>query len=534
MATNLPTDASHFDWGDPRVIVQIPPTHQPIPLAVPPIGSLDCDPVGTYNLRRALGANVPGFDRHRHCYCTSNMAWTASGASEDGHHFVASDHFFPEFLSLHDVLPTGNEGRQLRTSWGDQMRKLIFDLYSGDDLHCSRQRHHCAQFTSGSRATEGASLPSSSPPRRPSGDRSKAERKWNLTQHGHVYPVHLPTVLIPSPTSPRSAHYLFPGRPVGQLTLSAPMAGPILLGVSPDNDDNLAFFDEPEPSREDDKTLVASMQADLDDCVAELGAMSAKVLRLESNTLSTAFSPTSSQHLPSMPTCRAPPPAYVPSAPVSPVSPTGHLSASRQRFRTFAPGEPIQLPLPASGPGSITCPIPLTDAFLAEYGLKRNHDMLIIIMRFVSAVEWREQIFLRDSAQANLFPFGGGPRVPYSHSQQKKQNENCRHPPAQSREPLTSEEKKEKHNASKDKQDSIDEAVAGAAGMNAPELHEEYHEEYYALSEEEKEQLVERFAATKIDASKIRRDDKLPIIAALKHTILRSYNSIIGGLIPSD
>ncbi|KAJ7086902.1 hypothetical protein B0H15DRAFT_781879 [Mycena belliarum] len=46
----------------------------------------------------------------------------------------------------------------------------------------------------------------------------------------------------------------------------------------------------------------------------------------------------------------------------------------------------------------------------------------------------------------------------------------------------------------------------GTQGKTAPELHDEYHAEYEALTAEEKETLVERFTMTKDDTQRIRRD----------------------------
>ncbi|KAJ7342566.1 hypothetical protein DFH08DRAFT_703817 [Mycena albidolilacea] len=153
--------------------------------------------------------------------------------------------------------------------------------------------------------------------------------------------------------------------------------------------------------------------------------------------------------------------------------------------------------------------------------------------------------------------------------------------PSQPRAPLTMEEKKEKRETSKEKQAAIDSAVAeffsyteskaiklgerfdrkphyfldlffqggarmvnhhdkinpcnafksekaaerreeGASGLKAQELHEEYKEEYEALTPEEKEALVERyviFAQTKDEVSKARRDTPRARIRDVLNTV---------------
>ncbi|KAJ7269478.1 hypothetical protein C8J57DRAFT_1508632 [Mycena rebaudengoi] len=436
MAAQTPTDTSHFDWGHPGVIVPLPPTRVPIPLVVPPLSSLGCDPVGTFNLRRALGAQVPGFDRHRHRYCASDMAWTASGASEDGHHIVGPDQFFPEFNQLHNLLPAGNAGRETRTAWEEQMRRLIFDLATKYDRSTAGMTF--IVHVNGTTVPNSPVVPErlkaqvylpphllvDHPEIRPAVAflmqtvierlgipgvvdwRWKAAHKWNLTQRGHIYPVVLPTVLVPPPINSRSAQYLFPGRPLGQLTLPAATPGPLLLGIAPEHNEDIAIFDIEELTQDDERiaylesenmdlrssidvlqSLAASMQADLDDRNAEIGALSAKILRLQANHLSNTLSPSSSQHGPSTPTRRGAPPPYVPT---SPTSPSPHLAIA---FSHDPSQGSITLPSPrTAGPGSITLPSLLTEAFLAENGLQQLTDMVILIMRFVSSMDWRSQV----------------------------------------------------------------------------------------------------------------------------------------------
>jgi hypothetical protein len=73
--------------------------------------------------------------------------------------------------------------------------------------------------------------------------RCKALAIWPLTQHGYHGSPFSPTALIPAPTTPCSANYLFLGRPLGQLSLSALTTGPTLPGLSPAYEDNIAVFD---------------------------------------------------------------------------------------------------------------------------------------------------------------------------------------------------------------------------------------------------------------------------------------------------
>jgi hypothetical protein len=57
------------------------------------------------------------------------VAFLASGASTDGRHILPNaESFFPEFFHLHDTVPVGRTGQLAKREWGDQVRRLIFDL----------------------------------------------------------------------------------------------------------------------------------------------------------------------------------------------------------------------------------------------------------------------------------------------------------------------------------------------------------------------------------------------------------------------
>ncbi|KAJ6485504.1 hypothetical protein DFH09DRAFT_1339785 [Mycena vulgaris] len=163
-----------------------------------------------------------------------------------------------------------------------------------------------------------------------------------------------------------------------------------------------------------------------------------------------------------------------------------------------------------------------------------------------------------------------------------------RQSPAEPRAPLTAEEKKEKREATKETQEKIDEEVGnwfaatqakaielglrfdkkpryfldiffqggahmvnhqekvnaynafkwdkanqlreeGTKGKAAPALHDGYHEEYNALTEEEKLNLVERFTEAKADLPKIRRDTPRARIRDLSNTV-RNIQMMLHGV----
>lgn len=125
-----PTNPPPYDynWGVPNISVPIPASRDEIPLTPKPLGEVEFTPVGIYDVRRNLGAAVPHFNRLRHRYAAADLAFVASGASEDGHHQTAPTEFFPEFWSLYDSQPMGRPGQLARKDFGERCRRSLFDL----------------------------------------------------------------------------------------------------------------------------------------------------------------------------------------------------------------------------------------------------------------------------------------------------------------------------------------------------------------------------------------------------------------------
>jgi hypothetical protein len=126
--TRRPPTAAQFDWGVPGVTLSPPPSHNEIPLELPALADINFDPVGMYNLRRLLGVRMAGFNRQRHRFLASDVAWVAARASEDSAHIPPNDVFFQEFHDLYNSLPPGRVGQTTRRNWGDRVQRLIFDL----------------------------------------------------------------------------------------------------------------------------------------------------------------------------------------------------------------------------------------------------------------------------------------------------------------------------------------------------------------------------------------------------------------------
>jgi hypothetical protein len=71
----------------------------------------------------------PGrFNASRNKFLAADLAFLASGASEDGRHTIEADKFFKQFHDLYDSLPKGPDGQTVRREFGDSVRTLIFDL----------------------------------------------------------------------------------------------------------------------------------------------------------------------------------------------------------------------------------------------------------------------------------------------------------------------------------------------------------------------------------------------------------------------
>ncbi|KAJ6612565.1 hypothetical protein B0H10DRAFT_2223061 [Mycena sp. CBHHK59/15] len=121
----------HFDWGVPGVTIPLPLSKNPIPAAVTPWNDLQFTPVGAYEVQPHIGIPMDEyscFNCSHHKFLASDLAWLASGTSEDGNHLVSPDEFFPEFMDLYNSQPTGTPGQTARKAWAERIRQLMFDL----------------------------------------------------------------------------------------------------------------------------------------------------------------------------------------------------------------------------------------------------------------------------------------------------------------------------------------------------------------------------------------------------------------------
>ncbi|KAJ6631846.1 hypothetical protein B0H10DRAFT_1975307 [Mycena sp. CBHHK59/15] len=245
------------DWKVPGVSIPPPLTVHPLPETITPWDRLQFTPTGAYEVRRHLGAEVGGeygrFNRSQEKFFAADMAWLAANSSDDGQHKISPDTFFPEFHHLRDSVPQGEEGQKERKAWSARNRRLLWDLATMWD--------RCTGGTTMILHVDGTTIPGAPlvperlkahvymPPHfiaeHPEAHTSiafisqtfleqigiptanswthRAKRLWNLTQRGHLRAVQIPTVLVPHPVHHCSAYYVFPGRPMGQLTIAGPV-----------------------------------------------------------------------------------------------------------------------------------------------------------------------------------------------------------------------------------------------------------------------------------------------------------------------
>ncbi|KAJ6456852.1 hypothetical protein C8R45DRAFT_1110651 [Mycena sanguinolenta] len=427
-----------YDWGIPNVSVPVPASRTVIPPTPKPLGEVEFTPVGLYDVRRNLGASVPHFNRMRHRYAAADLAFVAAGASEDGHHQTSPDEFFPEYWHLYDSQPVGKPGQVARRDFGDRCRRSVWDTTTKWDRATGG-----TTFIVHVNGTVAPGTPSAPehlkaqvylPPHflahHPQAHpaiaflvqtvieqigvptvqdwRNKAARVWTLTETNHGLPATQPAVLIPAPVNPRSAHYVFLGRPANQLALPAPTPGPVLPGLHPVDDDDLAIFDidehtdlatavaraeaaeaENEVLRDTIESLQAlnvQMQSDFDyrqkALEDELQYHVKKVVELENKVLS--FPSSSSQRVPGTPSRRAPP-SYLSPRRESPAS-FGGLNSQRR-------GTP--------SPADTGITTTLTDEFLQERGLTSLRDAVILVMRLVPSVHWKDELAMLSGMPTN-------------------------------------------------------------------------------------------------------------------------------------
>ncbi|KAJ6505589.1 hypothetical protein C8R45DRAFT_923853 [Mycena sanguinolenta] len=420
-ASNPP--AFNFDWGVANVSVPLPASRNPLPATPSPLGEVKFTPVGVFDVRRHLGATVPEFNRLRHRYNAADFAFTVAGASEDSNHSIPASEFFPEFFELYQSLPTGRPGQTARREFSDRSKRLLFDMATKYD-----------RATAGTTFivhVNGTTVPNSPVvPERLKADvylpphflahhpeahaavaflvQTVIEKITKLKDCGRslklgIPPVVPPAVLIPQPINNRSAHYVFPGRPWNQLTLPTPTAPPTQPGLAPLDEEDLAIFDideitdlatavaraeaaeaEIDVLRETIEALQAlnvQMQTDFqsreESFEAELQFHAKTIVRLETELRVAKSSP--SHELPS--TLR-------------------FVSPRRESPMAFGLQSPRQGTPSADDKASFTTV--LTDVFLEKHSLTSFHNAVVLVMRFVSPVQWKDELIKLSGLNADL------------------------------------------------------------------------------------------------------------------------------------
>ncbi|KAJ6583133.1 hypothetical protein DFH09DRAFT_1309369 [Mycena vulgaris] len=223
------------DWAAPSITEPpvAPPTFNDHPARNPlHWHQLKFNPLGCYDLRRRLSI----FNRepliwntYKSRFLASDIAWLASGASDDNQHHTGFSGFFPELSALRDSLPLDENGYAARREFAEAIRKLIWDLAtmwdrtfggsttlilhaSGTTIPGTPPRPEYLRASVLCRCLSSTSALQPSPP------------GWPLTQPAGTIRRNFiaADVLVPQPQTPGSSRYLFRGRPAGFVLMAAP------------------------------------------------------------------------------------------------------------------------------------------------------------------------------------------------------------------------------------------------------------------------------------------------------------------------
>ncbi|KAF7341406.1 hypothetical protein MVEN_01877400 [Mycena venus] len=121
---------SRWNWRVSGVNLPPPNSRTLNPLTPRAYDELGFDPTSAYDLRHHLGVctDEPGrFMASIDKFLASDIAWLASGASNDDQHQI-EDRFFDELDHLRQATLTGNAGATDRKAFIEQGRRLIYDL----------------------------------------------------------------------------------------------------------------------------------------------------------------------------------------------------------------------------------------------------------------------------------------------------------------------------------------------------------------------------------------------------------------------
>ncbi|KAJ7716701.1 hypothetical protein B0H16DRAFT_1741035 [Mycena metata] len=430
----MSTAVSTFRWGVAGVSIPLPPSRQPIPVQPVAWDNLTFTPGGAYDLRRHLGVTfdeLGRFNRSRNKFEAADLAWLAAGASDDGRHSLPSEQFYPEFHDLYDSVPTGVSGQQARRDFSNSVRALIWDLATQWDratggttlilhtsgttvpgsplvpermksqvyiqprfLHEHPETHATIAFLVQT-FLEHIAIPTAQD------WRARASRLWSLLQTSHLPAMQLPATLIPEPSSLRSAHYVFKGRPWGSLQLEAPLPAPTppppATASPPDEDD--VYDIEDITFDADALALITAVEraehlehenAGLRELIESLQSTNTDLL-LDAKDRKLRLPPRSTPVRPSTPV-RSPPP-YVGSA-LSPRSFATSSTASASRTLAHGLQSPSAHGLQSPSLESATSDLlsPLTDEFLADHALTHLAPAVNLILRIQVVFKWSQEV----------------------------------------------------------------------------------------------------------------------------------------------
>ncbi|KAJ7124575.1 hypothetical protein C8R43DRAFT_1135531 [Mycena crocata] len=416
------------DWGLPNIKLPIPISRKPVTANIIPWGQLQFTPVSGYDLCRHIGAATDEFGRfnfHQSKFLAADQAWLASGASDDGKHEPDRDKFHPELLELYESVPSGLSGRQARAQWGERLRHNVFDLVTKWDrafggttmvLHVDgttvpgappvpeRLRAHCyipPRFLADYPEAHGAISSIVQTFIEEVGVptvidwKHRASLIWTMNSTASDLSIVPPVmVLIPPPTGPGSAYYIFPSRPTGSLPPTAAVHD--IDDITRDEDALMEAVDRAEILELDNDGLRSSLRhaqglletrtADFEYRIHVLESdnlvLSRQIARLENDlrmsrvrivTLDTASIATRTS--PTTPIRGAPPP-YVPTTP----------SRLGSQARSGSPWREASSPRDDSGLGDAT------QEFLRTNGLMHLTDALSLLVRVVRPALWSTEL----------------------------------------------------------------------------------------------------------------------------------------------
>ncbi|KAJ7735457.1 hypothetical protein B0H16DRAFT_1467074 [Mycena metata] len=245
---------THF-WGAPDI--RNPPVAPPARDGYPgrhplPFHALKFNPLGLYDLRRRLGIlkqDPSIWNTYRRQFLAGDIAWLASGASDDNLHDQGFNTFFPELKALRDSLPSDDAGYTARGEFTESARKVIWDLATMLDrtLGSTTMILHVPGTTvpgtplAPEYLRASVYLPPAFIHRHPETHPAIAQiaqsflefvgvatvatwvanarrEGWKLTQTASntIRPNSAPDHLIPDPKQPGSSHYIFRGLPAGR------------------------------------------------------------------------------------------------------------------------------------------------------------------------------------------------------------------------------------------------------------------------------------------------------------------------------